>query len=222
MRKIVGIVLIVLLLASFGYCQNTAEDPKYKVTPTEDKGSPSGLYIPKDIEDCFKELEKMLHPDLIQEMKSGTELDMAQHHFGLGRWMRNNWQLWGISRLSAYFNGLGVHHPDNMSGIILTSFWRHLNNKPIEFDKQIEHCKEWERVNAEPPKDGFPETKGELVTKGGRSYTKPDGGPGSIHIYEDASSGELWLFEHDQGWYRPSKEFIEEWNKERNERDASP
>lgn len=49
-------------------------------------------------------------------------------HFGFGMWIRNNWNLWGGSRLSIYFNQKGIHHPDDMSGIILVSYHRHLND----------------------------------------------------------------------------------------------
>src|SRR5262249_54668776 len=37
----------------------------------------------------------------------------------------------------------GIHHPDDMSGVILDSFWRHLNSKPIELDKQIASYEEY-------------------------------------------------------------------------------
>jgi hypothetical protein len=61
---------------------------------------------------------------------------MAVYHFSLGMWMRNNWGLWHGSRLSEYFNEHGVHHPDDMSGIILSSYWNSLHNLPMEFEKQ--------------------------------------------------------------------------------------
>jgi hypothetical protein len=64
-------------------------------------------------------------------------------HFGFGLWMRNNWQLWGGSRLSKYFNSLEIYHPDDMSGIILVSYHRYLNNKDIQLDEQIKYYKDY-------------------------------------------------------------------------------
>lgn len=119
------------------------ESPKYKNNPTEDKNSPTGFYIPENLGDCFTELEKMLPLDSIKQVKSGTENDMIKYHFGLGMWMRNTWGLWAKSRLARYFNNLGIFHPDDMSAIILDSFWRYLNKRPIELEKQIQYYKKF-------------------------------------------------------------------------------
>jgi len=56
---------------------------------------------------------------------------------GLGMWMRNNWGLWGDSRLADWFAEKGIDHPDDMSTIILKSFWRRLNDRPIALSEQI-------------------------------------------------------------------------------------
>ena len=101
------------------------------------------IYIPRDLDDCFARLEEILQPEDVEMMKSGTEDDMIQYHFGLGMWMRNNWGLWGDSRLARWFNAQGIQHPDDMSGIILDSFWRHLNEKPIHLKEQIEHYQDY-------------------------------------------------------------------------------
>ena len=58
-------------------------------------------------------------------------------------WLRNNWQLWGMSRLSFYFNNIGVYHPDDMSGIILTSYQRHLKGEDIKLEEQIKHYQDY-------------------------------------------------------------------------------
>ena len=96
------------------------------------------IYIPKDLDDCFAELKKMLSKEEVEKMKNGREDDMSLYHHGLGTWLRNNWGLWSGSRLSKWFNEKGIRHPNNMSGIILVSFWRHLDNKPIKLDEQVE------------------------------------------------------------------------------------
>lgn len=97
------------------------------------------VYIPKDLDDCFVQLERILQPTDIDKMKVGSEKDMIQYHRSLGMWMRNNWGLWSGSRLKQYFNNLGIHHPDDMSGIILDSFWRHLHGQPIRLEEQIKY-----------------------------------------------------------------------------------
>lgn len=111
-------------------------------------------YIPTDLEDCFSTLDSLLSPEDIQTMKAGTEDDMIQYHFGLGMWMRNNCGLWGGSRLAKWFNGIGINHPDDMSGIILDSNWRYLNSRPIELDDQVSYYqKYWEQLEADGESD---------------------------------------------------------------------
>ncbi len=139
--------ILSILIAGFCYAEN---DAKFKLSPTKDTESASGVYIPKDLNDAFVELNTMLSPELIQEMKIGDERDMVRYHRSLGMWMRNNWGLWKGSRLSSYFNKLGIHHPDDMSGIILDSFWRHLNRRPLELKKQVKYYKDyWKKIKTE-------------------------------------------------------------------------
>lgn len=115
----------------------------YRITPTTDTNAVTGIYIPNDLDACFVELNTMLTPEFIEEIKQGSEEDMNRFHHGFGMWMRNNWSLWGGSTLSKWFNEKGIHHPDDMSGIIFDSFWRHLNNKPIKLEEQIKVYQEY-------------------------------------------------------------------------------
>jgi hypothetical protein len=101
------------------------------------------VYIPKDLPDCFRELNIIFSkPKELNEFKTMSEDDIGVYHMGLGRWMRNYWGLWNGSRLSNYFNKLGVKHADNMSGIILRSYHRHLNGKKILLDELLRRYKE--------------------------------------------------------------------------------
>lgn len=110
------------------------------------------IYIPKDLNDSFVQLKKLLKPKDIEKMRRGTEDDMIEYHFGLGMWMRNNWGLWKGSRLAKWFNAQGINHPDDMSGIILDSFWRHLNDKPIKLEEQIQYYKDyWQKQKTTQP-----------------------------------------------------------------------
>ena len=111
-------------------------------------------YIPKDLDDCFVILNKILVYDNIKDLKNGTENDMYLQHSYLGRDLRNNWGLWSGSCLSKWFNNIGIEHADDMSGIILISYWRHLNSKPIKLEEQIKCFQDyWEEVNPKPIKN---------------------------------------------------------------------
>lgn len=110
-----------------------------------------GVYIPKDVSDCFKQIDSFWNDSTKLEVKQWTEDKFsARAHLGFGMWMRNNWQLWGGSRLSKYFNEMGITHPDDMSAIILHSYHRYLNNKEIKLEEQVQRYKEyWEKAKAD-------------------------------------------------------------------------
>lgn len=107
-----------------------------------------GVYIPKDLEDCFSQINSFWADSTIAEVKGWTEDEfVSKTHFGFGMWIRNNWQLWGGSRLSKYFNEQGIFHPDDMSGIILTAYHRKLNSKPLGVEEEIKYYQDyWEKV----------------------------------------------------------------------------
>jgi hypothetical protein len=96
-------------------------------------------YVPIDLNDCFVQLDSILSPAELDTLRNWTEEDMNMAHMSLGLWIRNNWGLWRGSRLSKWFNAQSIWHPDDMSGIILTSYWRYLNNRPMELDAQIKY-----------------------------------------------------------------------------------
>lgn len=113
-------------------------------------------YIPKTIDECFEFLEKNLQ-DLEVFKNTNEEQMRAQAHMFLGRWLRNNWNLWWSEELYnqvkkqrpdypsekpelvKWFNDLGIDHPDDMSSVIITSFHRKINNKPINLEDQINY-----------------------------------------------------------------------------------
>ncbi|MDN3706530.1 hypothetical protein QW060_26360 [Myroides ceti] len=90
----------------------------------------NGLYIPKNLEECFLELNKLLkHKDIetIKNLKDRNETIM--YHHGFGTWLRNNWGLWGGSRLQQYLIDKGLRHPDDMSATILEYYYDWLNEQ---------------------------------------------------------------------------------------------
>jgi hypothetical protein len=99
--------------------------------------------VPKTLEECFEKL-KVLCSDDLEQFRKTKEKDLIHFHFTLGMWLRNNWKLWGgvlleQHPLKKYFLDLGLFHPDDMSHVIIVSFWRHLNNKPLEMKAQARH-----------------------------------------------------------------------------------
>lgn len=177
-----------------------------KLHPTPDPTDPKKVYIPKDLDDAFIELKKMLPKDVQTKMKNSTEQGMSEYHFSLGMWMRNYWELWKESRLTKYFNNVGIQHPDDMSGIILNSFWRHLNNKPIQLKKQVAYYHEYWKYSI-PPEDAVSPIDGSPINFISTHPCKDMSASEhcQVHFGVSKSDGTPWAYQYGKGVYEPSK-----------------
>ena len=99
-----------------------------------------GVYIPRDLLDCFRQLDTLMEEDVRELFLSFSDEEVDKRtHASLGKWIEHKWSLREGSRLSAYFNKMGVPHPDYMVGIIITSYHRHLNKRDLKVKEQLEY-----------------------------------------------------------------------------------
>lgn len=99
-----------------------------------------GIYIPKDLFDCFKELDKAMDEDVRDKFIKFSDAEVDKRtHASLGMWIKRRWALDGGSRLAQYFNKMGVPHAEYMVGIIIQSYHRHLNKRDLQIKEQVEH-----------------------------------------------------------------------------------
>lgn len=101
-----------------------------------------GVYIPKDMEDAFMELNRLSPPESIEKLKTIDEVTMAKKlHFGLGKWIGHNWNLAEGSRYSHYLKGLGLEYADDMINFTLISYHRHLMKRPQDLAERAKAYK---------------------------------------------------------------------------------
>jgi hypothetical protein len=156
--------------------------------------------------DCFAELERLLSPEDLKQLKESTAENLNLYHFGLGLWMRNYWGLWSGSRLQKYFLELGFTEPDAMSGVIINCFWLHLNHRPIRLEEMAETERYYNRIRQEPTDRTCPEHRVPLkltyelfgaTTKEGKSL------PREVYVAHCSQGSEIGVHEYEQGWYKP-------------------
>ena len=106
------------------------------------------IYIPADLNECIAQLDKMFDDSSKIKINAMTEDEFsARVHLNFGMWMRNNWGLWKGSKLSRFFHDKGIYHPDDMSGIIVDSYYRYLTGREIKFEEQIKFYHDyWENA----------------------------------------------------------------------------
>ena len=122
MKYLVIFCMFVISFIAFGQIKNT--DMK------KDK--------PKNLTECIQMLDKTLKKEDKEYIKTLTEDEFfMESHFTIGMGIRNEWIRSGNPELVTFFLDQGVKHLDDMSAMILTSYYRHLLGKEIDFEGQI-------------------------------------------------------------------------------------
>ena len=115
----------------------------------------NGVYIPADLDDVIKELNRLSTPEGRSKMASGTEQVVKERLIhGLGKWMLVNWNLFEGSRISHFLKGLGISHPDDMVEFMIVTYYRHLNQLPQEIEMRAKEMQERHKKRLERLKEG--------------------------------------------------------------------
>ncbi|GBC62870.1 hypothetical protein DENIS_3854 [Desulfonema ishimotonii] len=209
--KTILIMILLFMAANDVVCCEKTGNPVLSVTVNKDANSSTGVYIPKNLEDCFNELDKMLHSDAKKYLaekneetfRKNIELQKFFSHMQLGLFLRNKWGLWKKNRLVEYFKKLEIFHPDDMSEIILNSYQRYLQKKPIKLDEQVASYKEYWKKATVPEPFVDPQTGKEVKVRSSIYLENR-----YINIGYSKDSNNIWIYEYDKGWYKPNKELL--------------
>jgi hypothetical protein len=190
-----GIILIALLTD----CQQAS---------TERTQSPSTQYadtidIPRNLEDCLIQIDQLLPDSVKHSISTHTEDEFSVvMHLSLGLWIRNNWGLWKGSRLSNFFYEIGVFHPDDMSAIILDSYYRRSTGKDIKLEEQVKYYQDYWKVTRQPTKDDFPQGVQDIEFYSSYDYKTKTNGHGCVHVGTRTNSKDIWLYDYYLGWIK--------------------
>lgn len=103
-----------LVVTLFAFCPSGAlsAESKKMVSPWEK--------APVSIPESVHVLEKILPKPLLAKVRESSERDLSEFHTSIGMNIRNYW-LWGHKDgpLAKFFFQNGIHHPDDMSAIII-------------------------------------------------------------------------------------------------------
>lgn len=94
--------------------------------------------IPVNIDEALRELESQLKDGEKAEILGFEEEDFViTSHMFLGQELRNQWLYPGDSPLLKFFKAEGLFHEDDMSDILLRSFYRYLKGEDIRYEEQL-------------------------------------------------------------------------------------
>ena len=92
----------------------------------------NGVYIPVDLEDAFNEIQALAQKQSLDKFKKAdAEFVVNRLHYGLGRWIILNWNLYDGSRIGEHVKSYGVTHPDDQARFILLTLHNKLNGKDL-------------------------------------------------------------------------------------------
>ena len=144
-KKLVINILLVYLISTNLFSQVIREDdPDYK---------------PRNLQEAISQLD-IIFPDSTKEQIVTMSEDefVINTHFSTGLWIRNEWfynrvlgYSIGDSDLRKELLEMGIPSNDDMSGLILRSYYRHLTKQELKIDQQIIEIKKFylerEKVN---------------------------------------------------------------------------
>jgi hypothetical protein len=98
----------------------------------------NGVYIPKNIEDAYNELDKKIDQKSREKFKR-TSIDTISKIAvkSLGTWMIMNWNFYEGSRLGAFLKEKGVYHPEDMAKFLVLGYYHYLNKLPFDDKKMV-------------------------------------------------------------------------------------
>lgn len=107
-----------------------------------------GFETPTTLDDAYAVLESVLKID--EEYEAFKECnfgDLVKYHWGLGRWIRNEFGLWEKKELFDNLKELGLLHPKDMSQVIIESYHAKINEADDTYDiddEVIKYNEYWE------------------------------------------------------------------------------
>lgn len=134
-KAITTLTLTILFLGSTITAQTSEFEKSFNATYSKNIKKPriNGTYIPKNLDDVYKEINELSSPNALHRFKLGEEAVVSKKlALGLGRWMYVNWNFYEGSRISHLLKTkYNISHPEDMSEFLITCYHRHLNKKTI-------------------------------------------------------------------------------------------
>jgi hypothetical protein len=207
MKRISIFYLVFVVALSLPAADKKGDTPKPATAEPAGEEAPP----PKTLEEAHQQLEKLFGKDelaKIDAMKS--EEEMIMYHFGLGMGMRNSWGLWGGGPLAEHMNKLGFHHPDDMSGVILETFWCKRHKKDFRLKERSHYYAAYWKAAANPPETAKdPNDNSDVIWKMSFGITD-EKTPRQIHVGKSKKTGRWLAYEHDKGVYEPDEALMKD------------
>jgi hypothetical protein len=97
---------------------------------------------PVDLESAVWSMAQHMTAEGEEYIRAAPDCQSALSHMGQGMHLRNTWKLWEpTTPLHAWFVERGVHHPDDMSSMVLNAFYARVMNLTFDFDARVKEIR---------------------------------------------------------------------------------
>jgi len=205
-------LLIATLLASCTPSQdNKTEEAKPIIESMQSTQIMDSLYIPENLEDCFKQIDIFLSDSDKYFVRRSTEKEFTySENTNLRHWIEHKWINPKESRLVKYFDSKKIY-PVDICSIILISYHRYLAGNEVRLEEQIKYYQNFWKVSGPPHKSNFPKGVKNLEFNLSFSYLDKvqNNKRGEIFVGTIPNSKTIWLYDYHLGWTKATEEEIE-------------
>jgi len=99
-------------------------------------------FVPQTIHEAMNALDQRFTAEEIEKIKNLHEGELESFFNDYTHWVRNTWIVQTNAPLYDLFISKGVDNPDTMARIVLMSYYRRLNRRYVDIDKQIQELDE--------------------------------------------------------------------------------
>lgn len=97
------------------------------------------IHTPTNLTEALQELESQLSDEDKEKIRDlGEDEFVTLSHMSMGHKLRNLWLYPKDSPLRKFFLDEDLFHEDDMSDIVLRSFYRYLQDENIRYEEQLE------------------------------------------------------------------------------------
>ena len=199
-----SLIISVLALCQFAA---SAENPKPPEKIPAEK--PTAPQVPENLERAHQELREWFSDEEIERIKKmPSKNDIIAGFLEIRTDMHSMWRLSGDSPLANYFRDQGLMKANDMSALILDTFWQKQVGKEYDLNEVVADYKLF-RIEDTPPTEAMVDPIDKSLVNWHTSLGAPGRPHRRVYIGNSEGTGREVAFEHGKGVYLPGDEIAQ-------------
>lgn len=166
---------------------------------------------PKTLTEVHEQIERLLPQNELAKIDALKDEDAIPSAMFNIRRLEESWGLWGNGSLVQQMRNLGFLYPDEMSEVILATFWCRRHRKDFQIKDRVGHYEARRKALELPPENAKDPGDGSTVdwittrdTRGGWGLIR------RMYLGKSKHTGRWLAYEFDKGVYAPDAETVKD------------